>query len=623
MLGRPAKTVQVEAAGQAVRQLAHLAGVAALARLHHAGQRGTARGQKGRQRRAQVGVDQDRVDRQGRGRGGSRRAGGGALQGLPQLFARDRARQVQVAAGGQAAAARLDVVVRGHGHDQAGRPSQFMLDLAQAHGGVKAVHERHFQVHQDHVGALGQHRLDRVAAVVGRAHPQRRAGQVAPHHQQIEFVVVDQQHVVRRQLAGRQRGRCGGMFGRGGRRRSRVQAHADGGAVARARDHLDIAFLHARHQAGRIGAQAGATLLAGAGVLFKKALAQHLRHGCAVVNFQQHGGARTHRQADAFAFMRGLDGVLKQVGDHRIAQQLFGPHPDPGAGGRRLAVDLQIKAQAARIGRTGQVKQHRAQHRQQVDRLRAKAVAAALHLEQVERQVHHAQHAVAGALDDGQHLGILGQQAALFAQQARNADDARERGLEVVAADALDFLAQARVLEQGVVLAFELGRLGRHFGLGQHQRQLVAHARLDDGGRERLGDVVDGADGQAHRLVRFGVGAGDEDDGDVAAGRVGLEAAARLVAIHAGHEHVEQHQRRTLARHLFQRFEAVAREHDLAERTQQGAQQAYVLHHIIDNQNDGQHMFLLAVDPATTIIVLPINYTGVAPAAASPRGEVR
>ena len=59
-------------------------------------------------------------------------------------------------------------------------------------------------------------------------------------------------------------------------------------------------------------------------------------------------------------------------------------------------------------------------------------------------------------------------------------------------------------------------------------------------GLEGLGEVVDAAGGEAADLVVGIAEAGEEDDGDLAEGGVGLEPGADLVAVHAGHVDVEE-----------------------------------------------------------------------------------
>jgi hypothetical protein len=69
---------------------------------------------------------------------------------------------------------------------------------------------------------------------------------------------------------------------------------------------------------------------------------------------------------------------------------------------------------------------------------------------------------------------------------------------------------------------------------------MATDASFDDGGRERLMDVVDGAHFKATSFV-FGAGlASEKDDGDFACGRISLEATTDFVAVNAGHHDVEE-----------------------------------------------------------------------------------
>ena len=61
-------------------------------------------------------------------------------------------------------------------------------------------------------------------------------------------------------------------------------------------------------------------------------------------------------------------------------------------------------------------------------------------------------------------------------------------------------------------------------------------------GVERFGDVIVGADLQAHDHVPGGILGGQHDHRDVTPLLVGLQAAAHLVPIHPGHHHVQQDQ---------------------------------------------------------------------------------
>ena len=83
--------------------------------------------------------------------------------------------------------------------------------------------------------------------------------------------------------------------------------------------------------------------------------------------------------------------------------------------------------------------------------------------------------------------------------------------------------------------AFEFARLVVEGEMG-------THPRLDDGRTDRLGDVVDRAEGEAAFLVLDAAHGGDEDHRNAPAVRVGLEPAADFQAGQAGHHDVEQDQ---------------------------------------------------------------------------------
>ncbi len=84
--------------------------------------------------------------------------------------------------------------------------------------------------------------------------------------------------------------------------------------------------------------------------------------------------------------------------------------------------------------------------------------------------------------------------------------------------------------------------------LGEQRLVLTATQHRADPGdelavAERLGDVVVGAELQAHDLVDLGVPRRDHDDPDVAARP---QLPAHLGARHAGHHEIEQHQVRAV-----------------------------------------------------------------------------
>jgi hypothetical protein len=103
--------------------------------------------------------------------------------------------------------------------------------------------------------------------------------------------------------------------------------------------------------------------------------------------------------------------------------------------------------------------------------------------------------------------------------------------------------------------------LGVLVGLGHPgapQRRL--HARAELAHRERLGDVVVGAELEPEDLVDL-LGLGREhDDRDR---RAGPQAAAHLEAVHPGHHHVEHDEVEGLLGEAVQRLAAVGRLHDV------------------------------------------------------------
>ena len=75
---------------------------------------------------------------------------------------------------------------------------------------------------------------------------------------------------------------------------------------------------------------------------------------------------------------------------------------------------------------------------------------------------------------------------------------------------------------------------------GFAEENVAADTGFDDGGRERLVDVIDSANFEAAGLV-LGTGlAGEEDNGDFRGGGIGFEAGADFVAVHARHHYVEE-----------------------------------------------------------------------------------
>jgi hypothetical protein len=77
-------------------------------------------------------------------------------------------------------------------------------------------------------------------------------------------------------------------------------------------------------------------------------------------------------------------------------------------------------------------------------------------------------------------------------------------------------------------------------GAGLAKKNVATHAGFDDGGRERLVDIVHSAHFEAASFILGASLASEKDDGDFACGRISFEAGTDFVAIHAGHHYVEE-----------------------------------------------------------------------------------
>src|SRR5438094_37732 len=128
----------------------------------------------------------------------SRLAGGGADQALELLAHEvridDGLGEVVVAADG----ARLLLVtghrLRGEGDDA---HAVAAVHLADAPGGFPAVHDRHLQVHEDQVGEIGAHGLDRLLAVGGLADVELAdLAQTVDEDAAVVLVVLDHQDLL-------------------------------------------------------------------------------------------------------------------------------------------------------------------------------------------------------------------------------------------------------------------------------------------------------------------------------------------------------------------------------------------------------------------------------------------
>ena len=161
-------------------------------------------------------------------------------------------------------------------------------------------------------------------------------------------------------------------------------------------------------------------------------------------------------------------------------------------------------------------------------------------------------------LAEDQYIGVGGGDLLDLVQHPARARRALPDDLAEVVTE-LDLLLQVAVFRlQPVLEPLDLGqRLPQLSGALRHallqllvgrlqlplqaaQTQVRRHPREDLVLLERLGDVVHRADGEAPHLF-LGVGErGDEDDGDLAGPRIGLEPPRRLIAVQPRHQDVEQ-----------------------------------------------------------------------------------
>ncbi len=117
------------------------------------------------------------------------------------------------------------------------------------------------------------------------------------------------------------------------------------------------------------------------------------------------------------------------------------------------------------------------------------------------------------------------------------------------------------------------------------QLQMVPDPRQYHRGDDRLGDVIDGAGLEAFGLVGVIGHRGGENDGDVFRARRFLELAADLIAVGAGHHHVEDDDVRFFPDRQFDGFIAGGREHDIAKFLERTAHDLDVQGFVIDDED--------------------------------------
>ena len=135
-----------------------------------------------------------------------------------------------------------------------------------------------------------------------------------------------------------------------------------------------------------------------------------------------------------------------------------------------------------------------------------------------------------------------------------------------------------RVFEEFVLLGERLLQ-GTDLQVRMHPREHFLRV-------ERLSDVIHRADLEPAHLVHGIVKRGQEQHGGLAPACVGLEPAARLVAVHAGHVHVQEDDVRLHVRQPRQRAVATGgKEHLVACPFEEGQQDAQVGGQIVHEQN--------------------------------------
>ena len=172
-------------------------------------------------------------------------------------------------------------------------------------------------------------------------------------------------------------------------------------------------------------------------------------------------------------------------------------------------------------------------------------------------------------------------------------------GLQVARLGEAGECAHREVLDQQVLahasidLALEPVVFLRQPVAGHLQFELGAHPRQHDRRVDRLGDVIDRAQFESAFLVLGGVHRGDEDDRDLARGRVLAQVLQDLVAVHLGHHHVEQDQVGTRVGHRrTQGPGAGIGGADAILRLQQFTENGQVLRRVIDDQDGACRCFV-------------------------------
>ncbi len=322
------------------------------------------------------------------------------------------------------------------------------------------------------------------------------------------------------------------------------------------------------------------------------ALVLHLqpqRHGV-VVALQQ---ARLQRH---LAALRELDRVVEQAG-----QDLPQPHRVAAQVGGQVGVDVAAQLQALDVGARLHALQLVAQQGGQVKGNHLDGDVVGLAARQVQDVVDELQQVLGGVVNRVQKAARLLVLQAVFKQRDEAQDVVHGRAQFVAhvgqegalgAVGALGGVARggqlagARLhqLLQVLAVQLQLARLAL-------QLQLQPHARAHHLVVEGLVDEIDRPGVQRLRLA-LGVGlGGDEDDGQLARGGPPAQLGQHLVAVHAGHHHVQQHQvGHGAAGQQLQRVGAAGGKAQVAVALQHADEELDVGDGVVHHQHGGQRL---------------------------------
>jgi len=316
-----------------------------------------------------------------------------------------------------------------------------------------------------------------------------------------------------------------------------------------------------RDEPGRIGPKAEAVLFAGGGVLLEESVLQFRRHLAPVHDVDAHAalGQRIQGHMDRFPVGGGVQGVAHEVAEHGVAEQFLAPERDIF-----LAAGEHAQFNAAHGGRLRETGQDLARHGGQVHVFGFEFVTVPLHAEKGGGKVDHGHEGVSGVFDASEHVPLGLFKVVVHEQELRQGDDRGQGRLEVVAHDPLHVLLEAGCLAQG---------------------EVVCDPRPDHPRVEGLGDEIDGPQRKARGFGGDVVEGGDEDDRDVGGPLVGLQPAADLEAVHAGHHDVEQDDVRRRESCDFQRPLAACGRDDIVFAAEEFDQDVDIHLRVIHHQN--------------------------------------